>query len=124
MGINVYVRLSGQTPPEVWEHPSHTGLSSMGIGCMIREAYHGEPYVTRFLFREAFVTGEASIPAATLRERLPEALRLAEHRERVVYHETSPAEIRFVTGNYVAFVEFCERLERATGEPSMIVASY
>ena len=42
----------------------------------LREAYHGEPYATRFLFPESFAseTREARIPAKTLRARLPEAL--------------------------------------------------
>ena len=44
----------------------------------LREAYHGEPYATRVLVPEAFETGEASIRASLLRERLPAALSAAE----------------------------------------------
>jgi hypothetical protein len=121
---SVHVRLSGETPVEVWEHPSHTGLSSLGIGCLINEFHEGEPQVLRFLFREAFATREARIAAATLRERLPKALRLVEQRERVVYHQTSPEAIERAGSLYTSFVEFCERLERLKGEPTAIVAGY
>src|SRR5205085_7282162 len=92
----------------------------------LREAYHGEPYATRFLCREAFEgsDGRTAIPAAVLRERLPETLQLAEQREREVYHETDETAIASIQSSFVAFVELCERKEKDTGKPVEIIASY
>lgn len=53
----------------------------------MREAYHGGPYVTRYLVAEAFDEDKA-IPAAVLRERLPVAVLLAIYREQIVYRES------------------------------------
>ena len=81
MGIDIYARYSGRASREVAEqHKRWLSATAGSIGCL-REAYHGEPYATKFLARQAFASGEASIPAATLRERLAETLRLAERRE-------------------------------------------
>ena len=90
----------------------------------LREAYHGEPYATRVLVPEAFEEGEAAIPAALLRERLPAALRAAEQRERTVYGETDPLEIQRVLDSFRNFVELCERKQAESGEPCRITASY
>lgn len=124
MGIDIYARYRGQPQEELDEQSSYymTGAGG-GVG-YLREAYHGQPYVTRFLVGEAFATGEAAIRAALLRERLPEARRLAEVRLRQVYQETDDREIRSTQDNYTAFVEFCERIERETGEPALIIAWY
>ena len=124
MGIDISLRSSGEPKGQIPNHSTKCGLNRAGTVCTIREAYHGEPYVTRFLFREAFKTGEAQIPAATLRQRLPEALRLGDYRERTVYAEVSSQAMRRVLQEYTAFVESCERLEGSTGEPVTIVASY
>lgn len=61
----------------------------------LREAYHGGPYVTRYLVREAFEQGDVAIPAATLRERLPAAVLMAIYRDHIVYGEAAspPGEI-------------------------------
>ena len=126
MGIDIYARWENQTGDEV-EAQYEAGLTveAGGIG-YLREAYHGEPYVTEYLDAEAFAgkDGFAFIPAATLRERLPETLRLAEKREREVYDETEPEEIERVLQSYRAFVELCERVERKTGKPVKIIASW
>ncbi len=55
----------------------------------LREAYHGGPYVTRFLVKEAFEAdnAEAKISAKLLRQRLPIAVLLSLYREHVVYGE-------------------------------------
>ena len=76
MGIDIYARWHGMTDRE--EEAQITGFSTVdGDVGYLREAYHGEPYATRFLFREAFESPDASalISAALLKERLPEALR-------------------------------------------------
>lgn len=64
------------------------------------------------------------IHAATLRDRLPATLIVAEAREREIYRATDRAEIDRVLKSYRDFVELCERKEAETGEPCLIVASY
>ena len=58
--------------------------------------------------------GEAAIPAARLRERLPATLAAAEQREKTVYGETDPLEIQRVLDSFRNFVELCERKEAET----------
>ncbi len=126
MGIDIYVRWKGQNDDErhaqaeVWLDAQEGGVG------YLREAYHGEPYATRFLCNEAFESsdGRAAIPAAVLRERLPETLRLAEQREHEVYNETDEKAIEAIQESFVSFVELCERKEKETGEPVEIIASY
>jgi hypothetical protein len=63
----------------------------------LRESYHGGPYVTRFLVKEAFEakSAKAKIKAAKLKERLPAAVLLAIYRDHTVYGEAlkSPGEL-------------------------------
>jgi hypothetical protein len=123
MGIDIYAVWRGQTAEE--EKAQVTGFSTVhGHVGYLREAYHGEPYATRHLCAEAFTTGEARMPAALLRERLPETLTLAERREREVYNETDEREIAAVLKSFTDFVALCEEKEDETGEPVTIVASY
>lgn len=125
MGIDIYAEWTGQTEEE--KEVQVTGVSVFhGHVGYLREAYHGEPYATRFLVREAFESsdGRAAIPAAVLRERLPETLTIVAERERSVYGTTDEAEITGVQESFTEFVELCERKERKTGEPMTIVASY
>jgi len=125
MGIDIYAVWEGQTKQEA--QAQITGLSVVhGHVGYLREAYHGEPYATRHLCREAFETPacRAPIPASLMRERLPETLALAEERERSVYDETDEKEIRAVQKSFSDFVDLCEMREKETGQPVMIVASY
>ncbi|MDP2659512.1 MAG: hypothetical protein Q8R28_02120 [Dehalococcoidia bacterium] len=123
MGIDIYARWKDQTQEEAnridWfsVEDGHVGY--------LREAYHGEPYATRHLVAEAFASdrGEARIPAAVLRKRLPETIRLAKERQRVVYKRTV-ADDDPVIKSFTDFVELCERKERETGAPVTITASY
>src|SRR2546426_7249451 len=98
MGIDIYAVWRGQTEEERKRQFEVWLSSDDGQIGYLREAYHGEPYATRFLFREAFASDsdEARIPAETLRERLPEALILVERRERGLYHETDGRRIDLV----------------------------
>ena len=71
MGIDIYLRWHGQS--EADKQAQYTGFSiDAGDVGYLREAYHGGPYATHILVREAFEseTGEAEIPAAVMRERL------------------------------------------------------
>jgi len=120
MGIEIYARWDGQLPTEVDEQFEAwlSGVSG-NIG-YLREAYYGEPYATQHLVNEAFHNrGGARIAAATLRERLPETLRIAELREQTIYEVTSLAAIENTLQRYRDFVELCERVEHITGVPVM-----
>jgi len=90
MGIDIYLRWPNQTKAE--KEGQYTGFSiTAGDVGYLREAYHGGPYATKHLLREAFNDeGEAKIPASVLRERLPETIMLAIYREHVVYGEGDP----------------------------------
>jgi hypothetical protein len=123
MGIDIYARWPGQTLDEI-SAQTRAGFSvEAGNTGYLREAYHGEPYATRHLCAEAFVKGSARIPAAVLQERLPQTLLLAEERERTIYGARD-LEIKAVRQSYSDFVSLCERKERETGEPVLIIASY
>ena len=71
MGIDIY--LEWDNMPEEDRKAQATGFSitSGNVG-YLREAYHGGPYATRILVREAFEANncKAPIPAAIMRERL------------------------------------------------------
>jgi hypothetical protein len=125
MGIDIYARWKGQT--EADSQAQITGFDvTVGRLGYLREAYHGEPYATHYLVREAFESadGTAQIPAATLRERLPETLELAMLREKEVYQEPSVNLEDPAVRSFSDFVELCERKEAETGEPVTIIASY
>ena len=125
MGIDIYAHWQGQTEAE--QEAQWTGFSvEHGHMGYLREAYHGEPYATPSLVREAFDHPDRAvqIPAAVLRERLPHTLALAAVREQVVYHEYDLKAIRVVQQSFEDFVELCERNEQETGQPVTIVASF
>lgn len=71
MGIDVYLKWKNMDQDD--EKQQITGFSTVeGRRGYLREAYHGGPYATKILCREAFEseTCEAQISAATMRERL------------------------------------------------------
>lgn len=86
MGIDIYARWSGQTNQE--KEAQITGFDATvgGLG-YLREAYHGGPYATKYLLREAFAAKKhrATIRAKVLRERLPLTLDIVRYRNRKVY---------------------------------------
>ncbi len=123
MGIDIYAEWDGMTEAE--DKARITGFSiEHGHVGYLREAYHGEPYATKVLVPEAFQELRVHIHAATLRDRLPATLIVAEARERDIYGVTDRAEIDRVLKSYRDFVELCERKEAETGEPCLIIASY
>jgi len=85
MGIDIYAQWEGQTEEE--KKVQYTGFdTTAGRVGYLREAYHGGPYVTKFLLKEAFEgDGEAKIPASVLKERLPATVLLAMFRNQKVY---------------------------------------
>jgi len=71
MGIDIYLKWDGMTKED--QQNQHTGFNTTsGHVGYLREAYHGGPYATKILCREAFEADEceAQIPAEVLRERL------------------------------------------------------
>jgi len=117
MGIDVYLRWEGQTKAE--KDAQYTGYSVVhGHIGYLREAYHGEPYATSILIPEGDQGGEITIPAATLRDRLPAALRACEERYR-----DEPTLIPQVKESFTQFVELAERKEQETGTPIRVYVS-
>jgi hypothetical protein len=125
MGIDIYARWRGQTEED--KEAQYTGFSVIhGHVGYLREAYHGEPYATRYLVQEACDHPDhaAQIPAAVLRERLPHTLALVAVRQQTVYEENDPQEIGALQQSFEDFVTLCERKEQEIGEPVTIMASY
>lgn len=71
MGIDIYLEWDGQTEEDKKKMATGFSTTSGDVG-YLREAYHGGPYATQILLREAFESEDcrAEIPAAVLRERL------------------------------------------------------
>jgi hypothetical protein len=71
MGIDIYLEWDGQTEEDTRKMATGFSTTSGDVG-YLREAYHGGPYATQILLREAFESENcrAQIPAAALRERL------------------------------------------------------
>lgn len=95
MGIDITTRWRGQTQEEVEAQITGFDATAGKVG-YLREAYHGGPYVTRYLLAEAFESQnhEAQIPSAVLRDRLPTAIVMALFRHYKVYKDKpDPANI-------------------------------
>lgn len=75
MGIDVFLEWEGQEEERAnasaEDKPAWFSATDGHVG-YLREAYHGGPYATKILVREAFdsETCRAEIPAAVMRERL------------------------------------------------------
>jgi hypothetical protein len=124
MGIDIYTRWKGQSAEETEAQFTGFSTTSGHVG-YLREAYHGEPYATKYLLREAFEHPDrCRIPASVLRQRLPQTLALVEERERTVYGETDAKTIAEVKQSFINFVELCEAKERETGAPVLVIASF
>lgn len=128
MGIDIYARWKTMSDKD--QDKQYTGFSiHAGDVGYLREAYHGDPYATKYFVQECFednmeTPGETQIPAKTLRERLPETLALAREREQVVYDVTDEYEIWLAQKSFVDFTKLCEAKEKETGEACTIYASY
>ncbi len=122
MGIDIYAKWPDQTEEE--KKAQITGFNiDAGHTGYLREAYHGEPYATKYLLPEAFEKGEAEIPAATLKERLPKTLGIAAERAYLLYKERGEM-LQITLQSFIDFVELCETKEKETGKPCNIIASY
>ncbi len=71
MGIDIYLEWDGMEEEEKNAQATGFSTTSGDVG-YLREAYHGGPYATRILVREAFEAEDcrAQIPAEIMRERL------------------------------------------------------
>jgi hypothetical protein len=71
MGIDIYLEWDDMAAEEKKAQATGFSVTSGDVG-YLREAYHGGPYATKILCREAFEseTCRAAIPAEILRERL------------------------------------------------------
>lgn len=72
MGIDIYLEWDGMTEEDKEQQYAfgfHPERDEIGY---LRESYHGEPYATQILVREAFEADDcrAQIPAEVLRERM------------------------------------------------------
>jgi hypothetical protein len=88
MGIDIYTKWKGQTEEE--RQLQFTGFDIYaGKFGYLREAYHGSPYITKYLLKEAYEAqdGVAKIPAQTLKERLPIAVLMSYYRDNKIYKE-------------------------------------
>jgi hypothetical protein len=124
MGIDVYMQWDGMTEAE--KQAQITGFAiDKGETGYLREAYHGQPYATRLLVPEAFEAedAEANIPAAIMRERLPEVIKTAIRRGKKVYQEELTPRSPEVKA-FTDFVNLATRKEKELGKPVKIIASY
>ena len=123
MGIDIYMNWKDQTNDEKQAQYTGYSIESGHVG-YLREAYHGEPYATEYLVKEAFESGggEAYIPSTVLRERLQETLKLHIERSRKIYRE----DVKETDPSAKAFTDFVELAEKMTaeGNPPSIIASY
>ena len=75
----------------------------------LREAYDGEPYALECLVPGAFER-DAEIPAALVRSRLAQVLRIAAKRQATVYHRAADDEAsKEALKSFADFVDLCER---------------
>jgi hypothetical protein len=92
MGIDIYTHWKGQTEDE--RQAQFTGFDIYaGKFGYLREAYHGSPYITKYLLKEAYESKDstAKIPASILRERLPVAVLMSLYRDKKIYSEKDPS---------------------------------
>jgi hypothetical protein len=89
VGIDVFLQWPGQEKEQTADDAFQMHSTTDGHVGYLREAYHGEPYATKILVREAFESENciADIPAAVMRERLtkPTAAAGRTDGERLAY---------------------------------------
>jgi len=124
MGIDIYLEWDGQTEEERMNQITCGFSTQSGSVGYLREAYHGEPYATVFLLREAFESDDATatIPNYVLTDRLEETKKIVIKRAKDVYEETLDED----SPDVKAFEDFVELhcLKEQEGLNPVIVASY
>ena len=124
MGIDIYLKWDGMTNEDVAAQCTGFDVTSGHVG-YLREAYHGDPYATQYLVKEAFDSkdGEATIPAKTLKRRLEKTLKLVAEREKKLY-QSKKKQITAVQKSFKDFVKLAEKKEKETKKPVTVIASY
>jgi hypothetical protein len=122
LGIDIYLEWKGMTKGE--REQQYKGFSlAYGYVGYLREAYHGEPYATKYFVEEAF-EGPTQIKASTLKERLPRTLKIIEKRYKELYEvDRDMKEVEDVQKSYIDFVNLAEKKEEETGEPCWVLVS-
>jgi hypothetical protein len=129
MGIDVHLKWDEQTEEEAKAQITGFSIVHGHVG-YLREAYHGGPYATKVLMPEGFghedhneeeLEHGVRIPAATLRERLPQAIVTVALRDRKLY-QSDADELERAMQSYVDFVELAEKLEAAGRNPKVWVS--
>jgi hypothetical protein len=130
MGIDIYARWEGQTEEE--KAAQQTGFTDFaGRYGHLREGHLALPSVIRYLVHEAFaeeqhgtmIESGVSIPATTLRRRLPQSLHLMEQQLGDFYVNGTQEAVQPYFNDIIAFVALCERMEKKTGQPVNILAA-
>ena len=80
MGIDIYLSWDGQTEEDKQKMFSARRTGQFGY---LRESYHGGPYATQVVFRDAFDAEDATaaIPAALMKERMQSVTEPANQQE-------------------------------------------
>ncbi len=122
MSISIHVRWNGEVPWATQQVAEARQLGgTTGTGYLLEERT-GPISAIAYLATEAFQYHHGvPMPASMLRERLDETLRIAELRIRIVYGPRNEADLEERLQGYRNFVEFCERLERKTKRPPLVV---
>ena len=96
----------------------------------LRESYHGEPYATPVLFKEAFAVNDGNeesyrcrVDSEELETRLPEALNLTAERHFKIYSHEGLESLKQSLQDIVDFVQEFKELEEI-GEEPFIQVSY
>lgn len=105
MGIDIYMKWPKQTEAERKAQFTGSSTEAGNVG-YLREAYHGGPYATRYLVKEAFDADEAEAPilASVLRDRLPATVAIALYRNFAVYEQGNDPSIIELEGDGLAIL--------------------
>jgi len=115
MGIDIYAEWDGMSEAESASQMTGFSVDHGHVG-YLREAYHGGPYVTKYLVAEAFECDEATaeIPARVMRRRLPAAVLMSMYRQAKVYSDADLPALRLDASDgktlRKALVRMCETM--------------
>jgi hypothetical protein len=129
MGIDVYLEWKDKDDSD---RGLQTGILADGACGYLREAYHGEPYATKLLLKEAFQVNYGNdesyrcrIDSEELEARLPEALKLTAERFFNLYKRgdgNAMDTLKQMLNEIVDFVDKFKQLEAEEQEPFIEVS--